>query len=94
MKFFHKTEFFDLNSEGNGPLDACLAALKIAGFPQKLVDYEQYALDGEIFGSGAQAMTVIHFEDLQGQTVIARGKDESTSKANVKAIFNALNLMC
>jgi 2-isopropylmalate synthase len=93
LKFFHKTEFYDLNAEGNGPLDACLSALKIAGYPQKLVDYEQYALDGEIFGSGAQAMTVIHFEDLQGQTVIARGKDESTSKANVKAIFNALNLM-
>lgn len=93
LKFFHKTEFFDMNAEGNGPLDACLSALKQAGFPQKLVDYEQYALDGEIFGSGAVAMTVIHFEDLEGRTILARGKDESTLKANVKAIFNGLNLM-
>ena len=93
LKFFHKTEFFDMNAEGNGPLDACLSALKQAGFPQKLVDYEQYALDGEIFGSGAIAMTVIHFEDLDGKTILARGKDESTLKANVKAIFNGLNLM-
>ena len=93
LKFFHKTEFFDLNAEGNGPLDACLSALKQAGFPQKLVNYKQYALDGEIFGSGASAMTVIHFESLDGQTIIARGKDENTQKANVKAIFNGLNLM-
>ncbi len=93
LKFFHKTEFFDMNAQGNGPVDACLSALKQAGFPQKLVDYEQYALDSEIFGSGATAMTVIHFEDLDGRTIIARGKDESTSKANVKAIFNGLNLM-
>ncbi len=93
LKFFHKTEFFDMNAQGNGPVDACLSALKQAGYPQKLVDYEQYALDSEIFGSGATAMTVIHFEDLDGRTIIARGKDESTSKANVKAIFNGLNLM-
>ena len=93
LKFFYKTDFFDMNAEGNGPVDACLSALKQAGYPQKLVDYKQYALDGEIFGSGATAMTVIHFEDLEGRTIIARGKDESTSKANVKAIFNGLNLM-
>ncbi len=93
LKFFHKTEFFDMNAQGNGPLDACLSALKQAGYPQKLVDYEQYAVDGRIFGSGATAMTVIHFEDLDGRTILARGKDESTLKANVKAIFNGLNLM-
>lgn len=93
LKFFHKTEFFDMNAQGNGPLDACLSALKQAGFPQKLVDYEQYALDGEIFGSGAVAMTVIHFENLDSRTILARGKDENTLKANVKAIFNGLNLM-
>lgn len=93
LKFFHKTELFDLNAEGNGPVDACLSGLNQAGFPQKLVNYEQSAMDGEIFGSGAVAMTVIHFENLEGQLIIARGKDESTLKANVKAIFNGLNLM-
>lgn len=93
LKFFHKTEFFDINAEGNGPVDACLSALGQAGFPQKLLDYEQCALDGEIKGSGAFAMTVLHFESLEGKTIIARGKDESTLKANVKAIFNGLNLL-
>lgn len=92
LKFFHKTEFYDISADGNGPVNACLSALKQAGFPQKLVDYEQYALDGEIFGSGALAMTVIHFEDSNGKIILARGKDENTLKANVKAIFNGLNL--
>ena len=93
LKFFHKKDFYDLNANGNGPLDACLAALKQAGFEQKLVDYEQYALDSAIFGAGAEAMTVINFEKPDSTRIIARGKDKSTLKANVKAIFNALNIM-
>lgn len=93
LKFFHKEQFFELDGHGNGPLDACLDALKQAGFAQKLLNYEQYAMDGEIFGSGAVAMTVIHFENKNGKTLLSRGKDESTIKANVKAIFNGLNLM-
>ncbi len=63
-----------MNAQGNGPVDACLSALKQAGFPQKLVDYEQYALDGEISGSGASAMTVIHFEDLEGMSYLPEAK--------------------
>ena len=93
LKFFHKTEFFDINAQGNGPIDACLSALKEAGFVQKLIDYGQYALDGEIFGSGAEAMTVIHFETPDGETIVARGKDKNTLNANVKAIFNGINLI-
>ena len=50
-------------------------------------------MDGELLGSGAVAMTVMHFEDKNGRTIISRGKDESTAKANVKAIFNGLNLV-
>lgn len=93
LKFFHKDKCYDIDGHGNGPVDACLDALKQAGFEQKLLDYEQFALDGELSGSGAVAMTVMHFEDKNGKTIISRGKDESTAKANVKAIFNGLNLM-
>lgn len=93
LKFFHKEKFYELDGHGNGPLDACLDALKQAGFAQKLVNYKQYAIDGELFGSGAVAMTVIDFEDKDGKLVLSRGKDQSTIKANVKAIFNGLNLM-
>lgn len=93
LKFLHKDKSYELEGHGNGPLDGCLDALKQAGFGQKLVDYKQYALDGQLFGSGAVAMTVISFEDKNGKVVISRGKDESTLKANVKAIFNGLNLL-
>lgn len=93
LKFFHKEDYFELDGKGNGPVDACLDALKQAGFAQKLVNYKQSAIDGELFGSGAVAMTVIHFEDKNGNIVISRAKDESTIKANVKAIFNGLNLL-
>ncbi len=93
LKFNHYDQTFDVVGEGNGPLDACLNALKSAGFDYKLLHYEQKALDEEILGSGATAMTVIHFESPTGETIVSRGKDESTIKANVKAIFNGLNLI-
>ena len=93
LKFFHKDKFFEFDGHGNGPVDACLDALKQAGFPQKLVNYKQSAIDGELFGSGAVAMTVIHFEDKAGNVIVSRAKDESTINANVKAIFNGLNLL-
>lgn len=93
LKFTHYDKEFDLIGEGNGPVDACLNALKQAGFEYKLLHYEQQALDEEFLGAGAIAMSIIHFEALDKQLVIARGKDESTTKANVKAIFNGLNLI-
>ena len=74
-------------------MDACLNALKVSGFEQKLLHYEQKAMDEEILGSGATAMTVIKLEAPNGKAVIARGRDESTANANVKAIFNGLNII-
>lgn len=93
LQFSHNGENFDVVGEGNGPLDACLNALKTAGFTYNLLHYEQKALDEEILGSGATAMTVIEFETSKGQKIISRGKDESTINANVKAVFNGLNLI-
>ena len=91
--FGHKDDTFEVKCRGNGPLDACLNALKSSGFETKLVHYEQKAVDEEKSGSGATAMTVIKFETPNGKTVISRGWDESTAQANVKAIFNGLNIM-
>lgn len=79
--------------EGNGPVDACMNALKECGFEQNLLDYEQKAVDGEIFGSGATAMTVMRFVDKNGNVIISRGMDKDTEKANVKAIFNGFNIL-
>ncbi len=93
LLFTHNSDTFEVEGKGNGPLDACLNALKQTGFEQKLVHYEQKAMDEELLGSGATAMTVIKFEAPNGKIIIARGQDESTANANVKAIFNGLNII-
>ncbi|EKE03863.1 MAG: hypothetical protein ACD_20C00135G0002 [uncultured bacterium] len=84
---------YDTTGHGDGPLEACLNALANAGFKEKLLHYEQSALGEEVKGVAADAMTVIHLSFENGETIICRGKDASTSKANVKAIFNGLNLL-
>ncbi|MDD3149195.1 MAG: alpha-isopropylmalate synthase regulatory domain-containing protein [Candidatus Gastranaerophilales bacterium] len=93
LQFTYKDKKFKLNGMGDGPLSGCLDALKQAGFPQKLLHYEQVAMDEELKGVDADAMTIIHFETPDKQVVVCRGKDNSTAKANVKAVFNGLNLI-
>ena len=93
LKFNHNEQYYEVQGDGNGPLDCCLSALKQAGFEYKLSHYQQIALDEDILGAGATAMTVIKFALPNNKTVIARGKDESTSSANVKAVFNGLNII-
>ncbi len=92
LHFTHKDKTFHVEGKGNGPIDACLNALKKSGFEQKLLHYEQKALD-DTLGSGATAMTIIKLEAPNGKVIIARGKDENTAVANVKAIFNGLNII-
>lgn len=91
LEFKFKNEYKDAFGRGNGPLDACLDALKNAGFERKLSFYKQYALDEDKFGSGASAMSVINLIGHNGEEIIGRAIDKNTAKANVKAIFNALN---
>lgn len=93
LEFSRKGKKYCVDGEGNGPLAACLNALETAGFPQKLLHYEQQALDEDILGSEATAMSVIEFEGPSGESIIARAKDSSTAKANVKAVFNGLNII-
>ena len=92
-EFRYKDKEYKLKGTGNGPLDACVDALKQLGLNVKLLHYEQSALDEEIKGSGATAMSVIHLEDSKGREVIGRARHESTAVANVRAIFNALNII-
>ena len=91
LGFKFKGELKEVEGSGNGPLDACLDALKNAGFPRKLSHYKQYALDEDKMGSGATAMSVIKLVGKNGEEIIGRATDKNTAKANVKAIFNALN---
>ncbi len=91
LTFNHKGKQACFRGEGNGPLAACLDALKNAGFEKTLVHYEQFALDEDKMGSSATAMSVIGLLGENGEEIIARAVDNNTALANVKAIFNALN---
>ena len=93
FEFKHKNDNFKVIGSGNGPLDACVNALKASGFDVKFSHYEQSALDEEILGAGSTAMTVVHLEDENGKEVIGRARHSSTAVANIKAIFNALNII-
>lgn len=91
LEFNIRNEYKNVIGRGNGPLDACIDALKKAGFDRKLSHYEQYALDEDISGSGARAMSIIHLAGKNNTNIIGRAIDQNTATANVKAIFNALN---
>ena len=93
LKFTYKEQEFDIKISGNGPVDACIKAIQKAGFNCELLHYEQQALNEEIMGSGATAMSIMHFRTPNGLQIISRGRDENTVKANLKAIFNGLNIM-
>lgn len=92
LEFMHNDKSFDMIGSGEGTLDACLDALEKAGFPLNLVHYEQVALHEEK-GVKADAMSIIHFGTEGDKFLVARALDNSTAKANVKAIFNGLNLL-
>ena len=91
LEFNYKGERKFVTGTGNGPLDACLNALKEVGFEVKLSYYKQYSLDSDKYGSGAKAMSAITIFDNSNNQIIGRAIDTSTARANVKAIFNALN---
>ena len=93
VEFKYNNKRYNVVGEDNGPLSACLDALAKAGFPQKLVHYEQVAIDGEIKGVSADAMTVIKLEAPNGSIVTCRGLNTSTAMANIIALFNGLNLI-
>ncbi len=93
FEFTYKNQPYKTTGVGNGPVDACLNALKTNGFDVKLTHYEQSSLDEEILGAGSTAMSVVHLEDNCGKEVIGRARHGSTAVANIKAIFNALNII-
>lgn len=93
LKFSHKGKDYDLTEEGDGPIEVCVKAFGEIGFPVKLVRYEQEAFEQETKGAEAIAMTIIQFETTDSKVITCRGKDSSTQKANVKAIFNGINLI-
>ncbi len=93
LKFMHNGAEHDVMEEGDGPVECCIKAFGDIGFPVVLKHYEQAAFGEDTKGAQADAMTTIHMQSPDGKLVICRGKDPSTAKANVKAIFNGMNLI-
>lgn len=93
FEFKYKDKEYKVTGNGNGPLDACVNALKESGFDVKFTHYEQSSLDEEILGAGSTAMTVVHLEDKYGNEIVGRARHGSTAVANIKAIFNAMNII-
>ncbi|MBQ9246151.1 2-isopropylmalate synthase [bacterium] len=90
LEFKYKETPYDIIVAGNGPIDACIKAIHKAGFDCEFLNYEQKALN---MGSDAIGMTIMYFKAPNGTTIISRGCDENTFMANMKAIFNGLNII-
>jgi 2-isopropylmalate synthase len=89
-----------LVGQGTGPIDACMHALEKVGLYFHLVEYSQLALDIEHLDFAAYALSEIKIQRKpglgmppEGPIVIGRGKDMDTIKANVRALFNGMNLL-
>src|SRR5574344_213002 len=91
--FTYKERKLDTVIKGAGPIDACINGLKKVGFSLNLEHYEQKAIeDLTDEKEKSKAMSILHF-NYEGKNLIARAIDTSTAQANVKAVFNALNLI-
>ncbi len=76
-------------AEGNGPIDALVAALRTelgVGFEVK--DYSQHALTA---GSGASAVAYVEAEGPDGDTWWGVGMDSSILDASLHAVVSAAN---
>ncbi len=92
IRFVKNGEEQEIIGVGDGPIDACVNGLKECGETLELTHYEQIALDEDSEGASAKAMTTIRIRRPgQTESVLCRGVDTDTRRANVKAIFNGLN---
>jgi 2-isopropylmalate synthase len=76
-------------AEGNGPIDALVAALRTdLGVDFEVKDYNQHALTA---GSGASAVAYVEAEGPDGATWWGVGMDSSILDASLHAVVSAAN---
>lgn len=79
----------DLEGSGNGPIDACRAALLQYGCRAfRIANYVEHARTA---GSDADAVAYIQIETSGGRTMWGVGIHSSIEKATVKAVLSAVN---
>jgi len=80
-----------LKGVGNGPINAFVHALKVAGWKDfVLTDYRSHAVRG---GSGADAAAYVQLRKDSGEIVWGAGVDSSIEMAGVKSLICAWNLL-
>jgi len=93
-------EAMKISGAGTGPIDACMKAVEKLGLYFHLVGYRQIALNVDRAEFAADAVTEIKIqkragkdEPASGPVILGRGMDTDTIKANVRALFNGMNLL-
>ena len=83
-------QFVQLESRGNGPIDAVKRGLEEElGISIKVLDYSEHALTS---GSGAQAASYIHLMDQKtGKVTYGVGISSNITRASIRGIFSAVN---
>lgn len=77
----------EITAEGNGPIDAFVAALSTMNIDVRVLDYAEHALE-----SGHDATAAAYVEcEVSGQTLWGCGIDPSTMRASFNAIISAVN---
>ncbi|MDA8383702.1 MAG: 2-isopropylmalate synthase [Betaproteobacteria bacterium] len=78
--------------EGNGPIDAAVAALRTLGIEIRLLSFQERALRAASRGSAAQACAFVEAErDGAGVACFGVGLDPNIVTASLKALFSAVN---
>lgn len=87
VTLFDDGQAIDLESTGNGPVDAFVKALLQVGWEVSILDYQEHAM-----GSGRDATAASYVEaEIDGEIVWGVGIDPSIARATYKAVISAMN---
>ena len=88
-KLQHKDTVFEVNGDGNGPIDAFFNAIKDERMNRfEFLDYKEHAISR---GSDSKAVAYIQLSDRWGNEFFGVGVDNNISMASIKGIICAIN---
>ena len=88
-KMQHTDTVFEVEGEGNGPIDAFFNAIRDEKMNRyEFIDYKEHAISR---GSDSKAVAYIHLRTRDGVDVFGVGIDSNISMASIKGILCAIN---